>query len=338
MRIKAVIFLLAASPTSAFALDQAVHQSISHDACIAAGLPQDFCERVGTEAYNVDSYEWATPSAHAQIADNALSNACGEANKVLERERTLGVDIRTSLGKVNSANTEDLRIHIATQLGRALHTIQDDCAHKGMPNAQHAWWSLTDACKSGSKTSPDAQPEAASCARTETAAVFAAFKQELGQAGVSAASLDNLSEGWTHYPKRGDVCAFLREPGNSAWDGTDRRWNSVVVVPWVRDQLTNAITADASSVGDMCTAGITVEQPNAVVNVSSPPPFCLKLTALCVGAGGKADEEEVAPPWDDGSQDTQSGGCSVDSQGSPAGWLLVAFVGLGLVAGRRRRR
>src|SRR5439155_6515584 len=99
MRTKAVIFLLAASPTSAFALDQAVHQSISHDACVAAQLPQDFCERVGTEAYNVDSYEWSTPAAHAQIADDAIASPCTAANLVLERERTLGSDIRTSLGQ-----------------------------------------------------------------------------------------------------------------------------------------------------------------------------------------------------------------------------------------------
>src|SRR5437588_2854758 len=107
MRIKAVIFLLAVSPTSAFALDQALHQSISHDGCIAANLPNDFCERVGTEAYNVDSYEWNRPEAHAQIADNGIASPCGAANLVLERERTLGSDIRTSLGQINSSNSQD---------------------------------------------------------------------------------------------------------------------------------------------------------------------------------------------------------------------------------------
>jgi hypothetical protein len=329
MRIKAVIVLLAASPTAAFALDQSVHQSISQDACTAAKLPQDFCERVGTEAYNVDSYEWSTPAAHSQIADDGIASPCTAANLVLDRVRTLGSDIRTSLGQINSANSEDLRIHIATQLGRALHTIQDDCAHHGMPNAQHAWWSRLDSC-SGSKTSPDLQPEAASCARTETAAVFAAFTQEMANAGVSAASLDNLSEGWTHWPTRGGVCAFLHDA--ETWDGTDRRWNNIVVVPFLRDQLTNAITVDNSSIGDLCTENLAVDKPAATINVSSPPPFCFKLQAFCLASGGKEDGEEVPPPWED-SQDSQSAGCSAGSQGSSAG-LLVA---LGLIAARRRR-
>src|SRR5438874_11683851 len=108
MRTSAVIFFLAAFPTSAFALDQAVHQSISHDACTAAGLPQDFCERVGTEAYNVDSYEWSHPEAHSQIADTgAISTACTAANAALERERTLGGDIRTSLAQLAGSPSED---------------------------------------------------------------------------------------------------------------------------------------------------------------------------------------------------------------------------------------
>ena len=85
-----VIFVLAASPTSAFALDQALHQTISHDGCIAANLPQDFCERVGTEAYNVDHYEWNSPEAHAQIGTGAIGTACTAANAALDRERILG--------------------------------------------------------------------------------------------------------------------------------------------------------------------------------------------------------------------------------------------------------
>ena len=38
-----------------------------------------------------------------------------------DRERTLGSDIRTSLVQLARSPSEDLRIHIATQLGRALH-------------------------------------------------------------------------------------------------------------------------------------------------------------------------------------------------------------------------
>src|SRR5262245_46459410 len=75
-RSVAVIVTIVTAPATAFALDQSVHQTISHDACTAAGLPQDFCERVGTEAYNVDSYEWSRPEAHAQIGAGAIGTAC----------------------------------------------------------------------------------------------------------------------------------------------------------------------------------------------------------------------------------------------------------------------
>jgi len=330
MRTNAVIILLLSAPATAFALDQSVHQQISHDGCTAANLPQDFCERVGTEAYNVDSYGWSHPEAHAQIGEGAIGTACTAANAALERERMLGVDIRTSLQTLVGSPSEDLRIHIATQLGRALHTVQDDCAHHGMPNPQHAWWSLTDSC-TGSKTSPDLVPAAASCARTETAAIFAAFTQEMATAGVAPAALDNVSEGWTHWPARGDVCSFLREA--ATWDGVDRRWNNDVAVPWLRDQLTNAITSDDSSVGDTCAgdAAIAQYQPDAQVNTANPPSWCFKVSALCVGTGGKDDDAtEVQPPWETGTE--TSGGCSVGGDGS----LLLVLVGL--VGLTRRRR
>jgi len=329
--VVAVVFL--AAPSSAFALDQSVHQAISHDGCTAAGLPQDFCERVGTEAYNVDSYEWSPPEAHAQIGTGAIGTACTAANAALERERQLGADIRASLAQLAASPSEDLRIHIATQLGRALHTIQDDCAHHGMPNAQHAWWSRLDAC-SGSQTSPDLQPEAASCARTETTAVFSAFADAMAAAGISAPALDDVSEGWTHWPKRGDVCDFLHEA--ESWDGTDRRWNNAVAVPWLRDQLTHAIATDDSSLHDACADGeLEDTSPAAHVDISTPPPFCLKLKAYCVGAGGKADgDTEAQPPWETDNA-PEAAGCSV-GDGNP-GWLLLGLVGAGFALRRRAR-
>src|SRR5450432_3498784 len=98
MRSTLVLATLLAAPSSAFALDQSAHQEISQNACVAAGLPQGFCERVGTEAYNVDSYEWSHSEAHSQISDDGDNSvACNAANAVLERERSLGADIRSSL-------------------------------------------------------------------------------------------------------------------------------------------------------------------------------------------------------------------------------------------------
>jgi MYXO-CTERM domain-containing protein len=331
MRTPTVIFLLVASAGPAFALDQSVHQTISHDSCRYAGLPQDFCERVGTEAYNVDSYEWNDPAAHAQMGDGA--SACSAANAALDRERTLGSDIRDSLYELAVSPSEDLRIHIATQLGRSLHTIQDDCAHHGMPNVEHAWWSRLDSC-SGSKTSPDAQPEAVTCANIETDAVFVAFKQQMDNAGINASALDDLSEGWTHWPKRADVCAFLYEADH--WDGTARGWNNEVVVPKLRDQLTNALTVDDRSVIDACTVNVTLVGQHARLDVSRPPPMCLKLKTYCFASGGKADgESEAPPPWDDSADTATTGGCAVG--GSDASWLLAMFGVTWLVRRPRRR-
>jgi len=328
VRTASVIAIVLGAAAPASALDQSAHEQISQDACDAAGLPHDFCERVGTAAYNVDDYEGSHPEAHAQIGIGATT--CGAVNATLERVRMLGSDIRTSLDQLAVASSEDLRIHIATQLGRALHTIQDNCAHHGMPNPQHAWWSRLDSC-TGSKTSPDAQPDAVTCARAETDAVVAAFVGELASAGIASNALDDLSEGWTHWPARSDVCQFLRDA--ETWDGADHRWNSDIVGPWLRDQLTNAIASDDGTIGDACAVDLSVAQPAAVVDVSTPPTFCLKLKTYCLGAGGKDDGQDAAPPWEDDTPPS-SGGCSIADRSSAvfAGWMLVACVVV-----RRRR-
>ena len=333
MRKTLVVTALVAIPTSAFALDQSAHQAISEDACIAAQLPNDFCERVATEAYNVDHYEWSHPEAHAQIGEGAIGTACTAANAALERERMLGADIRASLATLSRGTSKDLATHIATQLGRALHTIQDDCAHHGMPNDQHAWASLTDAC-TGSKTSPDLAPEATTCAKAETAAVMAAFASEVSAAGVAPSALDGISEGWTHWPDRGEVCSFLHDANK--WDGTDRRWENSVVVPWLRDQLTHAITTDDTSLGDACAEGVALQivHPNPLLDVSKKPSWCLKLDAYCIG---KSDAPDEPPPWDDGSDASpEVGGCNAAGGGSGADLALLLGV-LGFVVVRRRR-
>lgn len=330
MRKLLLLASLVAAPTSAFALEQSDHQAFSEDACTAAGLPEDFCERVGTEAYNVDHYEWSHAEAHAQIGEGAIGTACTAANAALERVRMLGADIQTSLFALSSSPSNELATHIATQLGRALHTIQDDCAHKGMPNDQHAWASLEDSC-TGSKTSPDIAPEALSCARTETAAVMSAFVDEVHAAGVPDSSLDGIAEGWTHWPSSSEVCSFLDQANH--WDGADHRWESSVVVPWLRDQLVHAITADDSSLGDACAAGVNLQaiHPAARRDVTTKPTWCLKLDVYCVG---KADGAEQAPPWEDPPAVTSSGGCATGS-GDASTVMILVILGLGY---RRRSR
>ena len=336
MRSIVLLATLVAAPTSAFALDQSAHQEISLNACVAANLPEDFCERVATEAYNVDHYEWSHPEAHSQIGTGAIGTACTAANATLERERQLGSDIRASLITLSRSPSETTATHIAAQLGRSLHTIQDDCAHHGMPNNQHAWASLTDAC-TGSKTSPDLAPEAASCARTETAVILDAFVSEMSAAGVSPNALDGISEGWTHWPSRGEVCSFLHDA--TTWDGADHRWENAVVVPWLRDQLTHAITTDDSSLGDACDGvELQIVRPNPRVDVSVKPEWCLKMNAFCVG---KSDAPDEAPPWEDAAAaPAASAGCTVGADGSSSGsgsTMLGVLSVLGFVVVGRRR-
>ena len=67
--------------------------------------------------------------------------------------------------------------------------------------------------------------------------------------------------------------------------------------------------------------------------------LCLQLETFCFLSGGKEDgEAEAPPPWADDPTDdaaNDSAGCSVGADNS-TGWMLLAFVGIGLVARRRR--
>src|SRR3569623_1408635 len=82
-------------------------------------------------------------------------------------------------------STYDRAGAIASSIGRALHTVQDDCAHHGMPNPQHAWFSLADYCE-GTATNPDVQDSAISCARAETAAVMKVAADAIQSTGLAA--------------------------------------------------------------------------------------------------------------------------------------------------------
>ncbi len=309
----AVVSVLVLGASSAHALEQKKHRAISEGACLNVGLPDDFCERVGVEAYDVDSYEWNDLSAHAQIDVAAGQSRCSAANKALDRVRTLGSDIRASLGYLAYTSSEEDATHVAVQLGRALHTIQDDCAHHGMTNPQHAWYSLSDTCE-GTKDSPDLDPAAFTCAERETAAVMDAFATAVADAGVANWQLDGIDGGWTHWPARGGVCEFLKSA--KSWDGVDTRWDNGLVVPYLQDQLDYAMTMGDESLGDVCTGDLDAITPAwlwADADLSDPPSWCWKVRAYCVG---KADAPDEAPPWSDDATaptdpTTHAGGCSI---------------------------
>ena len=345
----AAVFALVGSMGSAHALDQKKHRQVTEAACLAVGLPDDFCERAGVEAYNVDAYEWNDLAAHAQTAPG--QSRCQAANATLDRVRRLGGDTRRGLAWLASSGSEDDANFVATQLGRALHTVQDACTHHGISNPQHAWYSLSDACD-GTAQSPDLAPAALDCARRETAAVMAAFKTAVDNAGVDSDQLDEVSHGWTHYPSRGDVCTYLKSA--PSWNGVDGQWDDDLVGPYVLDQHVYALTTGDDSLGDMCAAGPNwvaplVALPNT--NVSSPPDWCWKLNVYCVGKGDGADEADEPPPWVDPAAEAVdevpapqlgNGGCSVAAASSAGGVdgaaTLLLFLAVAIVAGRMGRR
>ena len=313
------------------ALEQAKHRSISRDRCHAAGLPWGFCERVGTAAYNTDRYEWNDLAAHAQIA--AGQPACAAANAARARVRRLGADIASAVDALAVTSSPDEAERIADLLGRALHTVQDNCAHRGMPNRQHAWFSLSDTCK-GTRLSPDLAPAAIACARAETDAVMADFVIELEAGGALPEQLDQVDEGWAHWPLRDDVCAFLASARE--WNGTDGTWSSDVMVPALREQLSYAMTIEDASLGDVCAAaGASTLAPvwhAGTLDTSRGLGSCFKVRTYCLG---KADAADEAPPWADEAEDEAEaeapparavvGGCAVGggrgATGSAA-WMI----------------
>jgi MYXO-CTERM domain-containing protein len=321
----------ASSP--AWALKQSEHGRVTAAACARAGLPEDFCDRVTAETYDVDAWEWNDLAAHAQIDDN--QTACQAANAARERLRTLGGDVRGLLQE--TANSSSLApTGVAVALGRALHTVQDNCAHHGMPNPQHAWWSLSDVC-AGTSASPDVQPGAISCAHAASDRVFATLRSAMQQAGVGSDALSMARSGAEHWPSRGDICHFMRTLSQE-WDGVDRRWENGVVSPALEAQLVRAMTVDDVSTGDICQGGersIALARPNPRYDTSNGEKFCFSMSVYCVG---KADDVDEPPPWETEApvQQQEAAGCAV--AGDHTGNMFPLVLLLGLVMLRRSAR
>ena len=326
------------APRSASALEQPKHRALSRDGCAAAGLPWNFCLRVGSEAYNVDAYEWSELPAHAQIDVEKGQSACDAANLAAERVRAIGEALRSGAQAMAAGDGWANGAWMATQLGRALHTVQDNCAHRGVSNPHHAWFSLSDTC-SGTHLSPDTRPDAIDCAARETADLIDAFAVAVSDAGLDFAALDDgVIEGATHWPDRGAVCEFLASA--NSWNGVDDHWESGVMVPALRDHFAAGIFG-ASASRDVCGG-----DPNAIASASPDPRVdtgngqsrCFKVKAYCLG---KADAPPEAPPWEDAEQAAidnvgvpPAEGCAVAPGRPHAAWSLPLVV----IAALRRRR
>jgi hypothetical protein len=310
--------------TNAFALDQKVHYEITFDICRQAGGPEAFCEQVATATHNVDNNEFFDMAAHGQMRDG--QSACDGANYAIWRVFWLGQRIRTLAQQAAISPTHNSISGLAKWMGRALHTVQDNCAHSGMGNPQHAWFSIQDFCN-GTKTSPDAQPEALQCGKEETRAVMDAVFSVLADNGAVKADLANVEDDSRHRTSLHDGCHYLGEADN--WNGEDRRWDNSIVRPFMRRELVDAITKDNAKHGWVCYSapdGLLTSYANDV-DVSDGPDSCAIVSIACLG---KADGEDGIEG--DVPEPPESSGCNAG--GANASWLFL----LGLAGTMRRRR
>jgi len=339
-----VVAVLIGAVGTAHALKPGAHADIAKERCVAAGLPRDFCQRVATENYVTDAREWDDLRAHAQIDDG--ETACVAADRTAARMWQLGDDLRQNLASVHSRPTHDNVGDAAHALGRALHTIQDSCAHHGMPNPQHAWFSLSDFCD-GTELSPDVQTDAATCARTETETVVRLVADAVRVAGV-ARGLDDKACPPVPGPNKQneqpvcqrrflpgpiDACRFLASAKD--WDGMDRTWANDVVAGALHEAFAAGLAGEPylASIcgGDETVLSPAVSQP--VLDVSAGAPSCFKAKLFCLGKADDTDNPMFDHDHDGLTEDEPStGGCATGG-GHGAGLLVLA---VGLFARRRR--
>ncbi|HEX8952733.1 MAG TPA: MYXO-CTERM sorting domain-containing protein [Polyangia bacterium] len=326
------------SASTAHALNQSKHFDVTVASCTHAGLPSAFCNRVGAEVYDVDANEFNDLSAHSQIPVG--TTACDAANASLWREFWLGGQVRASILAVGYQPSASANGQLAQQLGRALHTVQDNCAHSGMPNPQHAWHSLSDVCR-GTTESPDVQTPAYGCAANETDAIFSAFVDVLHDGGADFASLTSVDDEEKHWPAYGDVCSFLGSAGD--WDGEDRRWDGDVVRAALTDRFVRALNgADSSQFAYVCTGydnGVERAYSDSTRDTSGGAQSCVKIHAFCLGKADGAAPNAEPPPYEandpaptPATAASMHGGCSAapgaptSSAATPLALLIVAFL------------
>lgn len=328
------------SPADAFSASQ--HRSITSDSCKAAGLPSDFCKRVAVESYNTDANEWDDLLAHAQMRSD--EPPCESANDLMARMSALGGELDARLqdlaAATSSYDAEELAGKAALALGRAIHTVQDNRAHHGVPNPEHAWYSLQDFCE-GTSTAPDLRPGAAEAARVDTDEMMARVAQLVASAGVaqslssSSCPFVDTSDPSTrdpctsmYAPAPWDLCSFLAE--GKGWDGTDQQWDPDVIGQGMYDSFWGAPP------GDVCEEPNLLEAPQPPVDTSGGIPTCAAAHFACFG---KVDDPSLAAdPAPEAQPQSESSGCSLSSSRSSEPWGLALLCGaMAAIAARRRR-
>lgn len=319
----------------AWALSQDRHHQLTLDACVAAGFPVSSCREIAVANHNTDAHEWENLAAHSQLP--VESTVCEGVNQSALRLRELGAGTRLDLAEqADPSRTPEAIILSARRalsgLGRALHTVQDNCAHSGMPNPQHAWFSVSDMCLD-TASSPDIREEAVDCAEHATAEVFAAFRRTLDELGVAPHELyqgDTIARTQKLWPLRSGLCAFVRSPRE--WDGIDRGWDNAFVMPRLLSQLDDGLAGSAALAPDACTEPpelLALKDPQPPVETR---PFNLTCQAVEAVCSGNPDGRDEVPPWESDLAQVLSSACT----SAPGAW--PAALGLLVVLGALRRR
>lgn len=310
------VTLFASQP--AWALQPGKHRQLAESACTDAGLPSAFCHRMGKEAFETDWHEWTNLAAHAQR--ELGEDRCTAADAARTRLDRLG---REAVAKTRAGDFEAGAI----ALGRAIHTLQDECAHHGMTNQEHAFYSLTQTC-THDDVSPDIQPEAIACADARSREAFALVATAL--AGTRWDGADwlcrdaeaNDSCATASLPAPWSACEFLAE--HADWDGEDSRWDGARVGSALVASFAAGLSG-AAATSAICGADATAIDPLTVrATVADRDAGCGLIDIACLG---KVDEDSAAT-------ETASAGCAT----SPGTGMPLVLVALALVKRRRARR
>lgn len=319
-RIRVVLFVVCGITTAAdkpaLCLSQVNHQKITLAACERAGYPHTFCELASRASWNVDGEEWSNMDAHAQREPGQL--ACDALQAASDRVYDLAAAI--SISKAAGAPFD-----AAERVGRAMHTLQDECAHHGMTNAQHAYFSLLDTCTSQA-VSPDGTDAALTCARSRTEAAFRLLKEATGTGGVDIdCQTSSLNCEYATGPSIGAICDFLSE--HRTWDGKETQWaanaGEQLMTAW-REGLSHRAPVR------VCKNNTDLE-PAETVLPHDPPTVCKRIQLACFGKVD-ADEDGLA----DEEQANAAAGCSATT--SSSAWGLFALVLAGLAFRRKNAR
>ncbi|MBP9087380.1 MAG: hypothetical protein KBG15_14750 [Kofleriaceae bacterium] len=322
MRLLCAVFVVAvlATSESAWALSQAEHQRITEQACLAERMSDGFCKRMANAAFSVDGYEWRDMAAHAQR--ELEQPACEAANRSAQRVNELA----DSAVAAYHAGADEVA---ADEFGRALHTLQDECAHHGMSNRQHAHFSLLDVCGE-TGASPDAAPEAKQCAVKRTKSAMIEIANAVAgrppNFTCSASDRTTMTEcGRIAGPSPIEVCEFLGE--STEWNGEDTRWQPIVGERMLSAFKLGFRGIDPSSV---CADGTIATEP-PVQLVHAVAHSCALVAVTCLGKVDnpmRLDEDSVAA----------EGGCAAAGRLDDASSGLALLFAMVVLAAPWRRR